>query len=149
MATITADAALSQSAFRPPTGGILGVREAVYTSTAALALNDVIQMVPMAKNERAVGGQLIVETDLDTNGAPAIVLSVGDGVDTDRYISSTTIAQTGGVVNWGLNIDTAAEAATYNYKYPAADTIDILVNTAAATPVAVGTIRLRVFVVAA
>jgi hypothetical protein len=149
MATFVADAAIANNAFRPPTGGLLGVREAVFTTTIASAITDVYQMVPMAKNERAVGGMLIVETDMDTNGAPTIILNVGDGVDTDRYISASTIGQTGGVVSWGLNIDTAGEAASFNYKYPVADTIDIQVSTGPATGVAVGTFRLRVFVVAA
>jgi hypothetical protein len=149
MATLSSDAVSSNSAFRPPGGGIIGVREATYTFSAAFALNDVIQMVPVAKGERAVGGQLIVETDLDSNGTPLIILSVGDGVDTDRYISGSTIGQTGGVVTWGSGIDTAAEAASYNYKYTAADTIDVKVTTAAATAATSGTIRLRVYIVAA
>ena len=149
MATFVSDAATSNNAYRPPIGGILGVREAVYTTTAAVAAADIIQMIPMAKNERAIGGQLIVETDMDTHGTPTITLSVGDGVDADRYIHASTIGQTGGVVNWGQGIDTAAEAASYNYKYPAADTIDITVVAGPATGVDVTTIRLRVFVVAA
>lgn len=148
MATFTSGAASSNSAFRPPGGGIVGVREATYAFTAAFVLDDVIQMIPMAKGERVVGGQLIVETDLDTS--TGVVLAVGDGVDPDRYISASTIGQAGGVVNFGTGIDTAAEAASYNYKYPAADTIDIKVTTAAiGTAATSGTLRLRVFVVAA
>ena len=149
MATFTSDAAVSNSAFRPPGGGVVGVREATYALTQALALNDVIQMIPVAKGERAVGGQLIVETDLDSNGTPLIVLSVGDDLDTDRYIAASTVGQAGGVVDWGQGIDTAAEAASYNHKYTAANTIDVKVVTAPATGATSGTIRLRVFVVAA
>jgi len=148
MATLISPLAASNSAFRPPGGGVIGVREATYTITAALALDDVIQMVPMAIGERAVGGQLIIETDMDTS--TGLVLAVGDGVDPDRYISASTVGRTGGVAEWGAGIDTAAEAASYSYKYPAADTIDIKVTTAeTGTPVTDATLRLRVFVVAA
>lgn len=147
--TYTSDAASSNQVFRPPGGGVLGVREAIYDFTAAFVVDDVIQMIKVAEGERAIGGQLIVETDLDSNGSPAVVLAVGDGVDTDRYISASTIGQAGGVVSWGQGIDTAAEAASFDYKYPAADTIDIKVTTAPATSATSGRLRLRVFVVAA
>ena len=149
MPTFTSDAALSLNAYRPPTGGIVGVREAVYTTTAAALLADVYQMAPVAKGERVVGGELIVETDMDTNGTPLITLNVGDGVDADRYISGSTIGRTGGVERFGFGIDTAAEAASYNYRYPAADTVDITVAAAPATGVVACTIRLRLFIVAA
>jgi hypothetical protein len=146
--TFTSGAAASNSAFRPPTGGILGVREAVYDFTAAFVVNDVIQMIPVAKGERAVGGQLIVETDLDSS--TGVVVSVGDGIQADRYISGSAVGQAGGVALWGAGIDTAAEAALFNYKYTAADTIDVKITTAATgTPAATGRIRLRVFIVAA
>lgn len=146
--TYQSPASLSNQAYRPSVGGLLGVREAVYDFTAAFVINDVIEMVKMNKGERAIGGQLIVETDLDSS--TGVVVAVGDGVQADRYISGSAIGQTGGVVTWGAGIDTAAEAALFDYKYPAADTIDVKITTAASgTAATSGRIRLRVFVVTA
>lgn len=144
MATLTSDLAASNSAFTGPGGGVVYVRECVYSALSSLALNDVIQMIPVAPGERVVDLQLICE-DLDT-GTPAIVLDVGDGDDTDRYIDGSTAAQAGGVTRMGSGIDTDAEAIAYNKLYTVADTIDVLVQVAAATPAA-GTIRLRAFLV--
>jgi len=137
---------VANNAFTPPGGGVIGVREAVYNFTAAFVIDDVIQMIPVAKGERVVDLQLIVETDLDTS--TGIVLDVGDGVDTDRYIDGATIGQTGGVAKHGSGLVTAAAAAAANYKYTAADTIDVLVAVAASgTATTSGTIRLRAFIV--
>lgn len=146
MATFNTDLAVSNSGFTGPGGGVVFVREAVYTLTAALALNDVIQMIPVAAGERVVDLQLISE-DLDTNGTPAIVLDVGDGDDTDRYIDGSTIGQTGGMARLGQGVATDAAAIAVNRLYAAADTIDVLVQVAPATGATTGTIRLRAFLV--
>lgn len=146
MATFNTDLAVSNSGFTGPGGGVVFVREAVYTLTAALALNDVIQMIPVAAGERVVDLQLISE-DLDTNGTPAIVLDVGDGDDTDRYIDGSTIGQTGGMARLGQGVATDAAAIAINRLYAAADTIDVLVQAAPATGATTGTIRLRAFLV--
>lgn len=146
MATYSTDLVSSNSAFTGPGGGVVYVREAVYTLTAALALNDVIQMIPVAEGERVVDLQLVSE-DLDTNGTPTIVLDVGDGDDTDRYIDGSTIGQAGGHARLGSGIDSDAEAIAVNNLYAAADTIDVLVQAGPATGATTGTIRLRAFLV--
>lgn len=138
--------ATSNQAFTPPGGGVVGVREAVYTLTAALVVDDVIQMIPVAPGERVVDLQLIVE-DLDTGGGPAIVLDVGDGDDTDRYIDGATIGQTGGFSRLGVGVASDAAAIAVNRLYTAADTIDVYVQVAPATGATTGTIRLRAFIV--
>lgn len=142
MATLTSDLATSNSAFTGPGGGVVYVREAVYSALSSLALNDVIQMIPVAPGERVVDIQLIVE---DIDSATTLVLDVGDGDDTDRYIDGATVGQAGGFARMGAGIDTDAEAIAVNRLYTVADTIDVLVQ-AAATAVA-GTIRLRAFLV--
>lgn len=146
--TFTSGLASSNQVFKPPGGGVVGIREATYDFTAAFVVDDIIQMIPVAIGERVVGLQLIVETDLDSS--TGVVLDVGDGDDPDRYIDGATVGQAGGFAQYGSGVVTAAAAAALNKKYTAADTIDVLVQVAASgTPAASGTIRMRAFIVAA
>jgi hypothetical protein len=110
---------------------------ATYTLTAALALNDVIQMVKIPKGATILNVVLTAD-DLDTNGSPAIVLDVGDGSDTDRFIDGSTIAQGGGITN-GMNVRTG-----FLYEYTAEDTIDVLVQVGPGTGATSGDIKLAV-----
>lgn len=89
------------------------------------ALNDVIQMVKVPNGARIID-VILGADDLDTDASPAIVLSVGDGADTDRFIAASTVAQAGGIarMNSAVGVDKV---------YTADDTIDILIATAAAT----------------
>lgn len=146
MATLQTGLATSNAGFTGPGGGVVYIREAVYTLTAALAGADIIQMVPVAAGERVVDLHLIVE-DLDTGGSPAIVLDVGDGDDVDRYVDGTTIGQAGGIATYGSGVASDAAAIAINKLYTAADTIDVTVATGPATGATAGTIRLRAFLV--
>lgn len=146
MATFQTGLATSNAGFTGPGGGVVYVREAVYTLTAALVAADVIQMIPVAPGERVVDLHLITE-DLDTNGTPTITFDVGDGDDVDRYIDGTTAPQTGGIAEYGSGVASDAAAIAINKLYTAADTIDIVVASAVATGAATGTIRLRAFLV--
>ena len=146
MTTFATGLATSNQAFTPPGGGVVGVREAVYTLTAALVEADVIQMIPVAPGERVVDLILIVE-DLDTHVSPTITLDVGDGDDPDRYVDGATIGQTGGVARFGSGVASDAAAIAANKLYTAADTIDVTVSAAVATGATTGTIRLRAFIV--
>ena len=104
-------------------------------TTAELQLNDVIQMVKVPKGATVLD-VILVSTDIDTNGSPAVVLAVGDGDDNDYYVTGSTIGQAGGIVR--------SNALTAKPKtYTADDTIDVTVTTAAATA-ATGTISLTV-----
>lgn len=143
MATYTSTMIDANQVYTPPVGGGVFVREVTFEATTALALNDVIELLPINKGERVVDLQLLVD-DLDSG--TTIVLDVGDGVDRDRYIDGSTIGQTGGFVRMGQGV---AAAATFNmdYTYPAADTIDVLVAVAP-TGGGVGTIKMRAFIVA-
>lgn len=132
MATFTATAAASTSPARQNVNETWSYGE--YEISAALVLNDVIEMVNVPKGARIL--ELILETDdLDTNGAPAIVLDVGDGSSTARFIDGSTIGQAGGLDRLGSNL---------GYRYTAADTIDVLVQVAPATGATSGTIKLAV-----
>jgi hypothetical protein len=109
-----------------------------YTLAAALALNDVIQMVKVPAGATILEA-ILSTTDLDTGGSPAIVLDLGDGSDTDRFIDGATIGQAGGVARLGSGIATNTHA---NYNYAAEDTIDVLVQVGPATGATSGTIAL-------
>jgi len=144
MATFKTDQVTNRVSFTPPGGGTVGVREAVFNFTAAVALNDLFQMIPVEIGERVIGGWLHMETDMDT--ATGITLDVGDSVLADRYLQASTIGQTGGVVAFG--VATAAAAATYNYVYTAADAVTVKIKVAATSGApTTGTIRLRALVV--
>lgn len=120
----------------PKTASDTIVVQGSYELSAALVINDVIQMVKIPKN--AVVDEVILGTDdLDTGGSPAIVLEVGDSGDTDRYIAASTVAQAGGVVRLGT-VD------GMGYTYTAETTIDIKVPTAPATGTTTGTLKLTV-----
>ena len=107
-----------------------------YSLTAALALNDVIQMIKVPLGAVILDGWLAC-TDLDTGGSPTIVLDVGDGDDTDRFIDGATIGQTAGHARF-------ADQSSLLYEYTAADTIDVLVQAAPATGASSGTIKMAV-----
>lgn len=109
-----------------------------YEITAALVVNDVMQMV------RVPAGAYIQEItlqsdDLDTAG-PAIVLDVGDGSATGRFIDGCLSAQVAANdVVCRINVMDGL-----NYTYAAEDTIDVLVETAPTTGTTSGTVVLCV-----
>lgn len=103
-----------------------------YNLAAALADEDIIQMVPVPKGAVITGIDLQVP-DLDTGGSPTISLQVGDGGDTDRFVVAGTIGQAAGAHK--LN-----SVVGLGFKYTAADTIDIRVDTVPATGATAGEI---------
>lgn len=105
----------------PSSAGLTAVK-ATFTATAALVVNDVIQMVKVPLGAVIYGVELSVD-DLDSGAA--IVLAVGDGADDDRFITGSTIGQAGGVTR-------ANNVAGAGYTYTVDDTIDIKVTTAPA-----------------
>jgi hypothetical protein len=107
-----------------------------YAITGALVVNDVIEMVRVPKNARILGVSLYAP-DLDTDGTPAIVLGVGDGSSTSRFISAATVGQSGGFTE-------TLVAAGFGYQYTAEDTIDIIVSTAPDVGATSGTLKLAV-----
>lgn len=144
MATLVSNLIGAQNVYKPFPAGNVGFREASLTITSALALNDVLQMIPVFEGECVLGFQALVP-DLDSNGSPAIVLDIGDGLDVDRYVDGSTVGQAGGLVEYGSGILVADFAGTF-HRYTAADTLDILVAVAPATGVASGTIRMRALI---
>jgi hypothetical protein len=101
----------------------------------SLVVNDVIQMVPVPKG--AVVHEVILAVD-DMDTGTALVLDVGDDGDTDRFIDDAGIGQAAGVAR----LDSISG---FNYKYTAANTIDVLVQAAPETGTTTGTIKRVVF----
>jgi len=106
----------------------------IYTLIAALALNDIIQMVKVPKGA-TIQEIILSTTDLD-GATPALVLSVGDGNDTARFIAANTGGQAGGLIRMDKH-------AGHGYQYANTDTIDVKVTTGpGTTPATTGTITL-------
>ena len=125
----------SNQSFKPFPSGMVAVRYAKLDVTAACNTNDVYEMVQVFAGE-TVHDIKITSSDLDTG--TELVLDVGDGTDTDRYIDGSTIGQAGGVDH------EAADLAPV--VYAADDTIDILVQVDPAGDVATGTLEMWVYV---
>ncbi len=106
---------------------------AKFSLSAALVINDVIQMCKVQTGERVLNIDTYSD-DLDTNVAPAITLDIGDDGDPDRFAEAVTVAQAGGFLR---GIQTKAG---FCYVYTADNTIDILVHAAPATGAATGDI---------
>lgn len=96
--------------------------QATFEASAALIINDVIQMVKIPAGATILDVILSVD-DLDSG--TSIVLDVGDGTTTGRFISGSTVGQAGGTVRLSVTDGNG-------YTYAAADTIDIKVTTAPA-----------------
>lgn len=97
-----------------------------YTIAAGFATGDVIQMVKIPENATVLEVILSSSAGVGTTAN----LSVGDGLDADRYITST--AYTAAALT-RLNAHTGV-----GYKYTAEDTIDVT-GVSIATPT-VGTV---------
>lgn len=108
-----------------------------YTLTAALAINDIVEMLRLPPRARVTGVMLKV-TDLDTGGSPAILLTVGDSGDTDRLIASSNIGQAGGVST------TLAATGAFWQNGSTETVVSVYVPTGPATGATTGTIELSV-----
>ena len=82
-------------------------------------------------------------SDLDTG--TQLVLAVGDADVADRFITASSIGQTGGVASANKLLDGTASTGTgLPYKMPATKNIVIKVTTAPQTPVSSGYLSLTV-----
>lgn len=125
-----------------PSPGVGGASQEVsvyteYSVTAALATNDYIEMVTLPANA-VVTGMTLHATDLDTDGSPALTLSVGDSASANRFISASTIGQAGGYTS-----TLASGTGAMFYKYTAPTKIRVTAAAGAATGTT-GTIKLLV-----
>lgn len=102
--------------------------------TTDLALNRTVGLMIVPKGFVLTSYSAIV-TDMDTNGSPALVFTLGDAADPDRIATVATTAQAGGTL-------TSLASTGLNYEFTA-DTEIIWTTTTAAATAAAGTIGLR------
>lgn len=105
-----------------------------YTVAANLAANDVIEMV------KVPAGATVQEVIVSASASVAATSTgqVGDGSDTDRYVTS-------GAIGGGAASLSRLNAATgHGFKYTADDTIDILF-TVQTTPTTGAVLKLTAF----
>lgn len=89
-----------------------------FTTSTALGVSDVVQMIPVQAGTTVL--DVILSCD-DLDSGTTMVLDVGDGGVTDRYIDGATIGQAGGITRMNVG-------AGHGYTYTANDTIDVLVQ---------------------
>jgi hypothetical protein len=109
-------------------GQVVFVGEEVTVTAAQLTLNALFGNIYVPKNAVIIGAYLM-STDVDTNGAPAVVLAVGDAGAAGRLITGATIGQAGG-------LSSALDKAGFAYQYTAETLVQIKVTTAPATAAA-------------
>ena len=110
---------------------------ATHTLSGALALGNLICPITVPEGY-VVGGLDLEATDLDTNAAPTIMLTVGDPADTDRLLAANNVGQAGGTVE-----DRPANTAWY--RYAAATVVSVRVSTGPATGATSGTVTLTLY----
>lgn len=120
MATFTSDKVANTVTRRESSSAGVTCVHADLTVTAA-ATNDVFQMVKIPKGA-VIYDVTLRASNIDTG--TALLITVGDGGDTDRFITSSSVGQAGGIAR--LNNE-----AGLGYTYTEDDTIDVLVATGA------------------
>ncbi len=103
-----------------------------YTITAALALNDTIQLFDLPPRARILGG-FIKADDLDSGGT-AIRLSVGDSGSATRYFSSSSAGSV------ATSVDMTMAATGVDYLTTAKTRVFMTVSTGPTTGATTGTI---------
>lgn len=117
-----------------PTPGPGNVRKAYVfgdafaIATGDLALNKTVGLFKVPKGFVVTGVKAYV-TDMDTNGSPAVVFSVGDAGSASRVIATSTSAQAGGS-------PTIADSTILGYQFTAETEILWTTTTASATAAA-------------
>lgn len=129
----------SSAAVNAKRGLGLQARYASYEISAALVVNDIIEMVPVYAGETVLGVELFVD-GLDT--ATGIILDVGDDLDPDRYIDGSTIGRSSAGGAQKGNVGTPQ-----GFVYTADNTLDFKVATAPTTGTTAATITLVAYVV--
>jgi hypothetical protein len=105
-------------------------------------ITTVFEMIPVRAGETVY--DVVLQAD-DLDSGAGLVLDVGDGDVTDRYIDGSTIGQTGGTHPMSPAAAAAPTEGEFPRRYTGNDTIDVAVQVAAGTAVA-GTIRLTALV---
>ena len=130
-------ALLAQPRFLPSAGGVNVL--AVFSLTAALAQNDIIQMLQVAPNASGINPQCIgalLDVDkLDNGGTPAIQLDVGTTGTAQAFFAAVNTAQAGGYTTPNI-------AGALGFTFPAVDTVQVKVHTGPQSGATSGKVRL-------
>lgn len=126
MATKTANQASAGVQPKALRVGLVNV-VATYSLDQSLSNGDVVQMLKVPVGARLVDGYLIYAS----SGQGSLI--VGDGVDTDRYITQTAISA-------GVTATVRFNGIPAPYSYSTDDTIDVMIS--ASAPPSTGAIYL-------
>lgn len=107
-----------------------------YAILAALALNDVIVGPSIPAGATLISVRIDVP-QLDTGGSPALKFDVGTAATPAKFISASTIGQTGGIA-------TASVAGTIGYSPTSNTPVQAKVNTGPQTGATSGTVVIAV-----
>ena len=115
--------------FITPSPGTIGSTRPIHNSgtlaTGALALNKTSRICRVPRGFVLTGVRFRMG-DGDSNGAPALVIKIGDDGDDDRILTTNTVGQAGGEV-------TALADAGFLYEFTEDTDIILTASTAAAT----------------
>lgn len=117
MATVLANQATAGVQPKALRVGVVSI-VSTFSLNASLSTGDVIQMLKVPVNARIVDGYLVYAS----NGQGS--LTVGDGIDTDRYISAVAVSS-------GLTATQRFNALPAPYTYSADDTVDVVISASA------------------
>ena len=98
-------------------GGVIS-RTASYTAAAAVAVDDVIQMIPIPKDAKILDMKLGI-----ASASKFSTLDVGDASDVDRFFDGIPT----GMVDNTFSLFGDGTTNGMNYRYTTQDTIDITV----------------------
>lgn len=105
-----------------------------YSVAANPTINDVQELIRIPSYAR-IHDLIVSITDMDAS--TGMLFEIGDGADTDRFVTSSSLGQTGGVVRINNTVGVG-------YQYTAEDTIDIKWTAAASGAFTAGTVILSV-----
>lgn len=134
-------AAASVPARTPPPGGSVTV-VAKATITAAIVVNDLFKMVKVPPGA-VVTGVIAQVPDVDTDATPVAAYTVGDDLDTDRYIT-TTLAGVANTLTYMNGLTALVDTSVYVDTNGVENTVDILWTVAPDTSVTTGDVYLAV-----
>lgn len=141
MTTLTAAAAtVQQPSITPDGAGEIYAVRGEYSLAAALALNDIIEMVKLPVD--CVPVDFIIDTDdFDSNGAPTLAMSVGFTAGTvAEFRAAAAVGQSAGIVRMDSTLVSRIAASETLER-----TVGLKVTTGPATGVAAGKIGLTLF----
>lgn len=122
MTTYYSDAVTSDLRMDGLKAGLTYTRSAKYTVVTELAVNDIVQMIPVPDGAMII--DVMLRSDAGTSGG---TLDVGIGGDADKFIDGVVITAAVQCNLYGSNSGNAIVTGGAGYIFTADDTIDITV----------------------